>query len=94
MKASIDGILDIGMSSYSAGGSRMGRMLADSLENFDAALSSAVEQGAAVAQEGVMPGGLRFAYLAAPESGVPFLESAHVSAELRLFFDYIKQEQC
>jgi hypothetical protein len=66
---------------------------ADSLENFDATLTSAAEHGAAVAQQGVMPGGLRFAYLSAPQSGVPFLEIAHFSAEMQQFFDYIKQEQ-
>ena len=66
---------------------------ADSLESFAATLTSAVEHGAAVAQQGVMPGGLLFAYLSAPQSGVPFLEIAHFSAEMRQFFDYIKQEQ-
>jgi Glyoxalase/Bleomycin resistance protein/Dioxygenase superfamily len=66
---------------------------ADSLENFDATLRSAAEHGAVVAQQGVMPGGLRFAYLSAPQSGVPFVEIAHFSAEMRQFFDYIKQEQ-
>ena len=66
---------------------------ADTLEDFDAALAAAAEQGATVAQQGVMPGGLRFAYLSAPQSGVPFLEIAHFSAEMRQFFDYIKQEQ-
>ena len=66
---------------------------ADSLENFDATLTSAAEHGAAVAQQGVMPGGLRFAYLSAPQSGVPFLEIAHFSAEMQQFFNYIKQEQ-
>ena len=66
---------------------------ADSLENFDATLSSAAEHGAAVAQQGVMPGGLRFAYLSAPQYGVPFVEIAYFSTEMRQFFDYIKQEQ-
>ena len=65
----------------------------DTLEDFDAALASAAEQGASVPQQGVMPGGLRFAYLAAPQHGVPFLEIAHFSTEMRQFFDYIKQEQ-
>jgi hypothetical protein len=46
-----------------------------------------------VVQQGVMPGGLRFAYLSAPQAGVPFVEVAHFSAEMRQFFDYIKQEQ-
>ena len=66
---------------------------ADTLENFDAALASAAEQGATVPQQGVMPGGLRFAYLSAPQYGVPFVEIAHFSPEMRQFFDYIKQEQ-
>ena len=66
---------------------------ADTLEDFDAALAWAVEQGATVPQQGVMPGGLRFAYMSAPQYGVPFLEIAHFSAEMRQFFDYIKQEQ-
>ena len=66
---------------------------ADTLENFDAALALAAEQGATVPQQGVMPGGLRFAYLSAPQHGVPFLEIAHFSAEMRQFFDYIKQVQ-
>ena len=66
---------------------------ADTLEDFDAALASAAEQGATVPQEGVMPGGLRFAYLSAPQYGVPFVEIAHLSPEMRQFFDYIKQEQ-
>src|ERR1700691_5450785 len=66
---------------------------ADTLENFDAALALAAEQGATVPQQGVMPGGLRFAYLSTPQHGVPFLEIAHFSAEIRQFFDYIKQEQ-
>jgi catechol 2,3-dioxygenase-like lactoylglutathione lyase family enzyme len=66
---------------------------ADTLEDFDAALASAAEQGASVPQQGVMPGGLHFAYLSAPQHGVPFLEIAHFSAEMRQFFDYITQEQ-
>jgi hypothetical protein len=66
---------------------------ADTLENFDAVLASAAEQGASVPQQGVMPGGLRFAYLSAPQYGVPFVEIAHFSPEMRQFFDYIKQEQ-
>ncbi|MCV7179249.1 VOC family protein [Mycolicibacterium sphagni] len=59
-------------------------------EAFDAALEAA---GPAVAAHGVMPGGMRFAYLAAPEAGVPYLEIAYVSEEIRAFFDYVKQEQ-
>jgi catechol 2,3-dioxygenase-like lactoylglutathione lyase family enzyme len=66
---------------------------AESVEQFAAALAAATKHGASVVQQGVMPGGLRFAYLSAPQSGVPFVEIAHISAEMRQFFDYIKQEQ-
>ena len=66
---------------------------ADTLDDFDAVLASAAEQGATVPQQGVMPGGLRFAYLSAPQYGVPFVELAHFSHEMRQFFNYIKQEQ-
>jgi catechol 2,3-dioxygenase-like lactoylglutathione lyase family enzyme len=66
---------------------------ADSLDDFDATLAAAVEQGATVPQQGLMPGGLRFAYISAPDAGVPFLEIAHFSPEMRQFFDYIKHEQ-
>jgi catechol 2,3-dioxygenase-like lactoylglutathione lyase family enzyme len=66
---------------------------AKSLEDFDAALAEAAEHGATVPQQGLMPGGLHFAYLSAPQAGVPFLEIAHFSPEMRQFFDYIKQEQ-
>jgi catechol 2,3-dioxygenase-like lactoylglutathione lyase family enzyme len=66
---------------------------APSTEGFDAALSDAAEQGAPVVQQGVMPGGLRFAYVSAPDAGVPFVEIAYVPAEMRAFYEYIKQEQ-
>jgi hypothetical protein len=66
---------------------------AASPEGLDAALSDAANQGAAVVQRGVMPGGIQFAYVSAPRAGVPFLEIAYVSPEMRAFYDYIKQEQ-
>ncbi|BBZ52566.1 VOC family protein [Mycobacterium heidelbergense] len=66
---------------------------AESLEQFDAALSQAADHGAAVVQRGVMPGGIHFAYVSAPQAGVPFVEIAHLSPEMRAFYDYIKQEQ-
>ncbi|OBJ48775.1 VOC family protein [Mycobacterium asiaticum] len=66
---------------------------AESPERFDAAVADAAGHGANVVQEGTMPGGLRFAYVAAPQSGVPFLEIAYLSPEIRAFYDYIKQEQ-
>ena len=57
---------------------------------FDAALE---EQGTAVVQQGVMPGGMRFAYVSAAQAGVPYIEIAHIPPEIRAFFDYVKQEQ-
>src|SRR5262249_23009165 len=65
----------------------------DSPEQFDAALIDAAGRGAPVVQQGVMPGGIQFAYVSAPESGVPFLEIAYVPAQMRAFYDYVKQEQ-
>ena len=40
-----------------------------------------------------MPGGMRFAYVSAESAGVPYIEIAHISPEIRAFFDYVKQEQ-
>ena len=51
------------------------------------------ERGAEVVQRGVMPGGMEFAYISADDAGVPYIEIAHISPEIRAFFDYIKQEQ-
>jgi Glyoxalase/Bleomycin resistance protein/Dioxygenase superfamily len=65
----------------------------DTPKQFAATLAAATEHGASIVQQGVMPGGLRFAYLSAPQAGVPFVEIMHISAEIRQFFDYIKQEQ-
>lgn len=66
---------------------------AESTEHFAALLAEAAEHGAAVVQQGVMPGGMRFAYVSDPRAGVPFVEIAHITPEIRQFFDYIKQEQ-
>ena len=55
-------------------------MEADSPEQFDAALAEATDQGAPVVQQGVMPGGIQFAYVSAPQAGVPFIEIAYVPA--------------
>jgi catechol 2,3-dioxygenase-like lactoylglutathione lyase family enzyme len=68
-------------------------MEAESPEGFDAALAEAANHGAAVVQQGVMPGGIQFAYVSAPQAGVPFIEIAYISADMRAFYDYIKQEQ-
>jgi catechol 2,3-dioxygenase-like lactoylglutathione lyase family enzyme len=51
------------------------------------------ERDAEVVQRGVMPGGMEFAYVTAADAGVPYIEIAHISPEIRAFFDYIKQEQ-
>ena len=50
-------------------------------------------RNAQVVQRGVMPGGMEFAYVSAEAAGVPYIEIAHISPEIRAFFDYIKQEQ-
>jgi catechol 2,3-dioxygenase-like lactoylglutathione lyase family enzyme len=68
-------------------------MEAESPEGFDTALAEAADHGAAVVQQGVMPGGIQFAYVSAPQAGVPFIEIAYISPEMRAFYDYIKQEQ-
>jgi hypothetical protein len=51
------------------------------------------ERDAEVVQRGVMPGGMEFAYVTAADAGVPYIEIAHISPEIRAFFDYIKREQ-
>ncbi|ORW95799.1 MULTISPECIES: VOC family protein [unclassified Mycobacterium] len=66
---------------------------APSPEGFDAFLAEAAAKGAPVVQQGVMPGGIKFAYVSAPQAGVPYLEIAYVPPEMRAFYDYIKREQ-
>jgi catechol 2,3-dioxygenase-like lactoylglutathione lyase family enzyme len=68
-------------------------MEAADAEAFDAALHDAERHGAPVVQQGVMPGGMRFAYVSAGQAGVPYVEIAHIPPEIRAFFDYVKQEQ-
>lgn len=60
---------------------------------FERALTDADQRGAPVVQEGVMSGGMRFAYVSAPDAGIPFIEIACIPTEIKSFFDYIKQEQ-
>lgn len=62
-------------------------------EAFDAKLREAEGGGAPVVCQGVMPGGMSFAYLSAPAAGVPYLEIAYIPPEIRAFFEYVKQEQ-
>jgi catechol 2,3-dioxygenase-like lactoylglutathione lyase family enzyme len=59
----------------------------------DARIAAAERDGAAVVAAGTMPGGMRFAYVAAPHAGVPYLELAYVPPDIQAFFDYVKQEQ-
>jgi catechol 2,3-dioxygenase-like lactoylglutathione lyase family enzyme len=66
---------------------------AETTDAFDAALRDAECHGAPVVQQGVMPGGMRFAYVSAEQAGVPYIEIAHIPDEIRAFFDYVKQEQ-
>ncbi|MCK0174035.1 MULTISPECIES: VOC family protein [Mycobacteriaceae] len=66
---------------------------AEDEQAFAAAVRDAEQAGAEVVCDGVMPGGMRFAYVSAEGSGVPYLEIAYVPDEIRSFFDYIKQEQ-
>lgn len=62
-------------------------------DNFGEVLAEAKASGAVVVQQGVMPGGMEFAYVSAQQAGVPCLEIAHITPEIRAFFDYVKQEQ-
>jgi catechol 2,3-dioxygenase-like lactoylglutathione lyase family enzyme len=66
---------------------------AGDVDAFDAMLRDAERNGTPVVAQGVMPGGLRFAYVSAADAGVPYLEIAYVPPEIRAFFDYVKQEQ-
>jgi catechol 2,3-dioxygenase-like lactoylglutathione lyase family enzyme len=63
------------------------------VDAFDTAVRDAVERGATVAAHGVMPGGMRFAYVSEEQAGVPYVEIAHIPEDIRRFFDYVKQEQ-
>jgi hypothetical protein len=58
------------------------------VDDVDAAVGAAE-----VVQRGVMPGGMEFAYVSAEAAGVPYIEIAHITPEIRAFFDYVKQEQ-
>jgi len=49
--------------------------------------------GTPVITRGTMPGGMHFAYIAAPAAGVPYLEIAYIPPDIQKFFDYVKQEQ-
>ncbi len=61
--------------------------------DFEARVAEAEAAGAPVVAAGTMPGGMRFAYVGAEESGVPYLEIAHIPSDIQAMFDHIKQEQ-
>lgn len=60
---------------------------------FDTAVRDAEAGGAPVIAQGVMPGGMRFAYVGAAGAGVPFIEIAYIPADIQAVFDHIKSEQ-
>jgi hypothetical protein len=60
---------------------------------FTAMCEDAERDGATIAAKGTMPGGMQFAYVAAPNAGVPYLEIAYIPPDIQTFFDYVKQEQ-
>jgi catechol 2,3-dioxygenase-like lactoylglutathione lyase family enzyme len=60
---------------------------------FVAMCEEAERRGAPVLARGTMPGGMQFAYVSAPDAGVPYLEIAYVPPDVQTFFDYVKQEQ-
>ena len=60
---------------------------------FDEALRDAERNGTPVVQQGMMPGGMAFAYLSAADAGAPYIEIAVIPDEIKSFFDYVKQEQ-
>jgi catechol 2,3-dioxygenase-like lactoylglutathione lyase family enzyme len=60
---------------------------------FTAMCEDAERDGATIVANGTMPGGMQFAYVAAPDAGVPYLEIAYVPPDIQTFFDYVKQEQ-
>jgi catechol 2,3-dioxygenase-like lactoylglutathione lyase family enzyme len=68
-------------------------MRADDRAAFAAALRDAGALGVDVVTQGVMPGGMEFAYLSAPAAGIPFVEIAYIPDDIQAFFEYIKQEQ-
>ncbi len=63
------------------------------VEAFEAACKDAELKGTPVVAHGVMPGGMRFAYVSAEAAGLPYLEIAYIPPEIKEFFDYVKQEQ-
>lgn len=61
--------------------------------DLSATLLGVEADGAKVVSRGTMPGGLEFAYVSAVDAGVPYVEYARITPDIRAFFDYVKQEQ-
>ncbi|MCV7229320.1 VOC family protein [Mycolicibacterium komossense] len=81
------------LSAQGAGGLHHICTEAPDVAGFDAALADATARGADIVGQGVMPGGMRFAYVSSPDAAVPYLEIAHIPDDIKSFFAYIKQEQ-
>ncbi|MBI5736112.1 MAG: VOC family protein [Mycolicibacterium neoaurum] len=62
-------------------------------EAFADAVRAAEDAGAPVVMQGVIPGGMRFAYVGAAGAGVPYIEIAYIPPDIQAVFDYIKSEQ-
>ena len=62
-------------------------------EDLAVAESEAAAQGIQVVQRGVMAdGAMAFAYLDGSVSGVPYIELAQISPDMRSFYDYVKSQ--
>ena len=60
---------------------------------FAAMCADAERNGTPIVTRGTMPGGMHFAYVSAPDAGVPYLELAYIPPDIQQFFEYVKQEQ-
>ncbi|MGV0850206.1 VOC family protein [Mycolicibacterium phlei] len=63
------------------------------VDDIESALAARRTAEIDVVARGTMPGGMEFAYISAPEAGVPYLELAYIPETIRSFFDHIKREQ-
>ncbi|GAA4638241.1 VOC family protein [Mycolicibacterium sediminis] len=68
-------------------------LAAPDAEAFEAMVVGAERDGIDVIGRGTMPGGMRFAYVAAADAGVPCIELAYIPPDVQKFFDHVKQEQ-
>jgi catechol 2,3-dioxygenase-like lactoylglutathione lyase family enzyme len=59
--------------------------------DFDAAVDDAEQSGNTVIQRGDMGGAMRFAYLDAGHAGVPCIELAEISPDMRVFYEQIRR---